>query len=47
MLEKPIKSINYAYTPSGDLELRITIDKCDISEILSSEKAFGGEVRTC
>ena len=38
MLEKPIKSIDYAYTPSGDLELRITIDKCDISEILSSEK---------
>ena len=38
MLEKPIKSINYAYTPSGDLELRIVIDKCDISEILSSEK---------
>ena len=38
MLEKPIKSITYAYTPSGDLELRITIDKCDISEILSSEK---------
>ena len=38
MLEKPIKSINYAYAPSGDLELRITIDKCDISEILSSEK---------
>ncbi len=38
MLEKLIKSINYAYAPSGDLELRITIDKCDISEILSSEK---------
>ncbi len=38
MLEKQIKSINYAYTPSGDLELRIVIDKCDISEILSSEK---------
>lgn len=38
MLEKPIKSIDYAYTPSGDLELRIAIDKCDISEILSSEK---------
>ncbi len=38
MLEKPIKSITYAYTPSSDLELRIVIDKCDISEILSSEK---------
>ena len=38
MLEKPIKSINYAYAPSGDLELRITIDKCDISEIFNSEK---------
>ena len=38
MLEKPIKSITYAYTPSGDLELRVVIDKCDISEILSSEK---------
>lgn len=38
MLEKPINSIDYAYAPSGDLELRITIDKCDISEILSSEK---------
>ena len=38
MLEKPIKSIDYTYAPSGDLELRIVIDKCDISEILSSEK---------
>lgn len=38
MLTKPIQSLEYSFTPQGKMELRITIDKTDISEILNYEK---------
>ena len=38
MLKKPIDKIEYTFTPQGKMELRITIDKTDITEILKYEK---------
>ena len=38
MLKKPIQKLDYSFTPNGRMELRITIDKTDISEIINSEK---------
>ena len=38
MLKKPIDKIEYTFTPQGKMELRITIDKTDITEVLKCEK---------
>jgi nitrogen regulatory protein PII-like uncharacterized protein len=38
MLKKPIQKLDYSFTPNGRMELRITIDKTDISEIINCEK---------
>ncbi len=38
MLKKPIDKIEYTFTPQGKMELRITIDKTDVTEILKYEK---------
>ena len=38
MLNKPIQKLDYSFTPNGRMELRITIDKTDISEIINCEK---------
>jgi hypothetical protein len=38
MFEKPILRLDYGFTPQDKMELRITVDKSDISEILSYEK---------
>ena len=38
MLKKPIQKLDYSFTPNGRMELRITIDKTDISEIVNCEK---------
>ena len=38
MLKKPIQKLDYSFTPNGRVELRITIDKTDISEIINCEK---------
>ena len=38
MFEKSILRLDYGFTPQDKMELRITVDKSDISEILSYEK---------
>ena len=38
MLKKPIDKIDYTFTPHGKMELRITIDKTDVTEVLKYEK---------
>jgi len=40
MFEKQIESLDYAFTPNGKLELRITIAKCDISKLVNQTKVL-------